>query len=247
MHAAGYSVKMDGTSMNVNNHPVMSLSLNSPSAGHGSGSTELGGVSSPMSISGRAASTTTPVAASHAPQSLTITPLLTTISQQQSEQRQHQQHQSQHQQQEAEDQDGSGEGSGGASAAPSGADATALLNQMNQLGPSDRCTPTQAQAMGQQLLSIIAYHERNKITLPGLPSPPPFIFLSLFLSLSLSLSHCVCVCVCESNIIWDDKEKFDVALIYSRRFSVCEHSVCISVCVLHRSVQCPGVCVHVRI
>ena len=50
---------------------------------------------------------------------------------------------------------------------PSGADATALLNQMNQLGPSDRCTPSQAQAMGQQLLSIIAYHERNKITLPG--------------------------------------------------------------------------------
>jgi hypothetical protein len=188
MHAAGYSVKMDGASMNVNNHPVTSLSLNSPSAGHGSGSTELGGASSPMSISGRAASATTPVAASHAQQSLTITPLLTTISQQQSEQRQHQ---SQHQQQqEAEDQDGSGEGSGGASAAPSGADATALLNQMNQLGPSDRCTPTQAQAMGQQLLSIIAYHERNKITLPGLPPPP------LYFSLSLSLTVCARACVC---------------------------------------------------
>ena len=167
LHAAGYSVKMDGTSLNIN--PVTSLPLNS-SAG---GGTELGAAGSPVSVSGRAS---TPVGAS---QSLTITPLLTTISQQQSEQRQQQQHQSQQQQQqEAEDQDGSGES--GANALPSGADATALLNQMNQLGPSDRCTPSQAQAMGQQLLSIIAYHERNKITLPGL-SPP---------------SVCVCVCVC---------------------------------------------------
>lgn len=45
--------------------------------------------------------------------------------------------------------------------------AATLLSQMNQLGPSDRCTPSQAQAMGQQLLSIIACHERNTMALPG--------------------------------------------------------------------------------
>lgn len=169
----GYSAKMDGPgSLNNVNNPVTSLSLNSPSAGSGGelggGGTGVnsaagGGAGSPISVSGRALSS--PIIAS---QSLTITPLLTTISQQQSEQRQQQhQHESQQQQQqEAEDHNGSGEGSSGASALPSGADATALLNQMNQLGPSDRCTPSQAQAMGQQLLSIIAYHERNKITLP---------------------------------------------------------------------------------
>lgn len=165
---------MDGPgSLNNVNNPVTSLSLNSPSAGSGGelggGGTGVnsaagGGAGSPISVSGRASSS--PIVAS---QSLTITPLLTTISQQQSEQRQQQhQHESQQQQQrEAEDHNGSGEGSSGTSALPSGADATALLNQMNQLGPSDRCTPSQAQAMGQQLLSIIAYHERNKITLPG--------------------------------------------------------------------------------
>ena len=96
-------------------------------------------------------------------QGLTVTPLLTTVTQQQSEQ----------QQQTQDNQDGDVNSPGGAA---NGADATALLNQMNQLGPSDRCTPSQAQAMGQQLLSIIAYHERNKITLPG-----------------------ECVCVCEGG------------------------------------------------
>ena len=44
---------------------------------------------------------------------------------------------------------------------------------MNQLGPADRCTPSQAQAMGQQLLAIIALHERSKLTLPGELATPP--------------------------------------------------------------------------
>lgn len=103
-------------------------------------------------------------------QNLTVTPLLTTVAQQQSEHQQQQQQgqlqQQQQQQQQGQEQDGQDDGTG-PGGVPNGADATALLNQMNQLGPSDRCTPTQAQAMGQQLLSIIAYHERNKITLPG--------------------------------------------------------------------------------
>lgn len=152
----GYSVKMDGAGLSP---MTSSLSLNSTTtAGAGN---ELCG--SPVSMPGKA-----PTSASS--QSLTITPLLTTISQQQSEQRLHQQQQQQQQnspQQRGDTEDRDGSGDAAASAMPSGADATALLNQMNQLGPSDRCTPTQAQAMGQQLLSIIAYHERNKITLPG--------------------------------------------------------------------------------
>ena len=49
---------------------------------------------------------------------------------------------------------------------PHGLMSQTLLSQMNQLGPSDRCTPSQAQAMGQQLLAVIALHERNKLPLP---------------------------------------------------------------------------------
>ena len=41
-----------------------------------------------------------------------------------------------------------------------------LLTQMNQLGPSERCTPSQAQAMGQQLLGIMAQSKRTKAPLP---------------------------------------------------------------------------------
>lgn len=44
---------------------------------------------------------------------------------------------------------------------------TSLLTQMNQLGPSERCTPSQAVSMGQQLLAIIAQHERSKMPLPS--------------------------------------------------------------------------------
>ncbi|KAL5476330.1 hypothetical protein EMCRGX_G026259 [Ephydatia muelleri] len=42
----------------------------------------------------------------------------------------------------------------------------ALFNQLTPMGPTDRCTPSQAQAMGQQILSIIAVHERGKVPLP---------------------------------------------------------------------------------
>lgn len=42
-----------------------------------------------------------------------------------------------------------------------------LLSQMNQLGPSERCTPSQAVSMGQQLLAIIAQQERGKMALPS--------------------------------------------------------------------------------
>ena len=55
-----------------------------------------------------------------------------------------------------------------------------LLRQINQLGPSERCSPTQAQNMGKQLLTIIAYHEKNNVSLPG-------------------VCVCVCVCVCRSS------------------------------------------------
>lgn len=51
--------------------------------------------------------------------------------------------------------------------APLSLSSSALLSQMSMIGPSDRCTPSQAQAMGQQLLAIIAVHERNKLPLPG--------------------------------------------------------------------------------
>ena len=47
-------------------------------------------------------------------------------------------------------------------------DASASLSQVfAPLGPTDRCTPTQAQSMGQQVLAIIALQERNKLPLPG--------------------------------------------------------------------------------
>ena len=41
-----------------------------------------------------------------------------------------------------------------------------LASQLCPLGPKDRCTPSQAQAMGQQVLALIAMHEANKTTLP---------------------------------------------------------------------------------
>ena len=41
-----------------------------------------------------------------------------------------------------------------------------LLTQMNSLGPTDRCTPSQAQAMGRQVLAVIALHEKNTLQLP---------------------------------------------------------------------------------
>jgi hypothetical protein len=41
-----------------------------------------------------------------------------------------------------------------------------LLTQMNQLGPSERCTASQAQSMGQQLLGIMAHSKRTKNPLP---------------------------------------------------------------------------------
>lgn len=43
---------------------------------------------------------------------------------------------------------------------------SSLLSQMNSLGPTDRCTPSQAQAMGQQVLAVIALHEKNTLQLP---------------------------------------------------------------------------------
>lgn len=41
-----------------------------------------------------------------------------------------------------------------------------LANQLCPLGPKDRCTPSQAQAMGQQILSLIMTHENNKLPMP---------------------------------------------------------------------------------
>lgn len=41
-----------------------------------------------------------------------------------------------------------------------------LASQLCPHGPKDRCTPSQAQAMGQQVLGIMAVHESNKTLLP---------------------------------------------------------------------------------
>ena len=41
-----------------------------------------------------------------------------------------------------------------------------LASQLCPHGPKDRCTPSQAQAMGQQVLGIMAVHETNKTLLP---------------------------------------------------------------------------------
>ncbi len=46
-------------------------------------------------------------------------------------------------------------------------DPSSLLRQINQLGPSERCSPVQAGSMGKKLLTIIAYHEQNNLALPG--------------------------------------------------------------------------------
>lgn len=46
-------------------------------------------------------------------------------------------------------------------------DPSSLLRQINQLGPSERCSPVQAGSMGKKLLTIIAYHEQNNLSLPG--------------------------------------------------------------------------------
>ena len=173
--SSGYSPKMDETGLNPMTSLSMSssgLSMGSPvgaggGGGGGGGSLALHSPPQQQQQQQRASNTSSPV---HAPpSSLSVTPLLTTISQQQAEQH------SQHQQQQQQQAEGQESGSGGAGAMPPGADASALLNQMNQLGPSDRCTPTQAQAMGQQLLAIIAYHERNKVTLPGIYLPSIFL------------------------------------------------------------------------
>lgn len=47
-----------------------------------------------------------------------------------------------------------------------GGTSSVLLTQMNQLGPSERCTASQAQSMGQQLLGIMAQSKRSKNPLP---------------------------------------------------------------------------------
>lgn len=44
--------------------------------------------------------------------------------------------------------------------------AGSLASQLCPLGPKDRCTPSQAQAMGEQLLSLMATHEANGTALP---------------------------------------------------------------------------------
>jgi hypothetical protein len=41
-----------------------------------------------------------------------------------------------------------------------------LISQICALGPKDRCTPSQAQSMGRQVLSQIVTHENNKTSLP---------------------------------------------------------------------------------
>ena len=83
-------------------------------------------------------------------------------------------------------------------ALPQSLSPSSLLTQMSSLGPTDRCTPSQAQAMGQQVLAVIALHEKNTLQLPREPSlllfslPPLLLnpllsFLSsLFVSSSLS-------------------------------------------------------------
>ena len=44
-----------------------------------------------------------------------------------------------------------------------------LASQLCPLGPKDRCTPSQAQAMGQQILALLAMYEKNKLLCLVLP------------------------------------------------------------------------------
>lgn len=65
-----------------------------------------------------------------------------------------------------------------------------LVSQMSQLGPADRCTPSQAQAMGQQLLAIIALHERSKMSLPSEFATLTYLIIALCAStLSVQLQN----------------------------------------------------------
>ncbi len=41
-----------------------------------------------------------------------------------------------------------------------------MASQLCPLGPKERCTPSQAQAMGQQILQLMAVHETNGAPLP---------------------------------------------------------------------------------
>ena len=44
--------------------------------------------------------------------------------------------------------------------------AGSLASQLCPLGPKERCTPSQAQAMGQQVLGLMALHESNGTSMP---------------------------------------------------------------------------------
>lgn len=49
---------------------------------------------------------------------------------------------------------------------PPTSNGVSLATQLCPVGPKERCTPSQAQAMGQQVLSLMLSHENNKLPLP---------------------------------------------------------------------------------
>lgn len=72
-------------------------------------------------------------------------------------------------------------------------DPTSLLRQINQLGPSERCSPIQAGSMGKKLLTIIAYHEQNNLSLPGVCMSLCVCELCQVQCVMCGVSVCVCV------------------------------------------------------
>lgn len=68
---------------------------------------------------------------------------------------------------------------------------------MNALGPTDRCTPSQAQAMGQQVLAVIALHEKNTLQLPR-EFP---LMVPLLLCGSGGVIVCMCVVSLKGNVV----------------------------------------------
>ena len=81
--------------------------------------------------------------------------------------------------------------------------AGSLASQFCPLGPKERCTPSQAQAMGEQILGLMAMHESN-----GTPLPCKSTFIYLMArKLCLDSSACfffnlvnyVCTCALLKN------------------------------------------------
>ena len=77
-----------------------------------------------------------------------------------------------------------------------------LAVQLCPVGPKERCTPSQAQAMGQQVLSLMVSHDNDKQSLPC----------------KLMYTYLYCHCI-PGNVEWGTVGKFD----YIKPIIVCLH------------------------